>query len=55
MLEMEDMLRKLGGYENSTALGLDENLIYESLQKAHLVRERCTLLYYYNTKVAKKS
>ncbi|RKL66834.1 sn-glycerol-1-phosphate dehydrogenase [Salipaludibacillus neizhouensis] len=53
-VEMEQMLEKLGGPGNAAALGISDDLIRRSVKEAHLIRDRCTMLYYYNTKVTEK-
>ncbi|WP_413382531.1 sn-glycerol-1-phosphate dehydrogenase [Alkalihalobacillus sp. 1P02AB] len=52
-IQMQEMVRRLGGELNPQSLGISEELIESSLQKAHLLRERFTFLSFYNQFIRK--
>jgi glycerol-1-phosphate dehydrogenase [NAD(P)+] len=50
--QMKVMIGQVGGKTSYEELGINHNLLEESLQEAHNLRERFTLLYFYNKYVS---
>lgn len=46
--KLKDMVGKLGGETEPIQLGIEADLVQRSFKEAHLIRDRFTLLYFYN-------
>ncbi|MDQ0256777.1 glycerol-1-phosphate dehydrogenase [NAD(P)+] [Evansella vedderi] len=46
--ELKEMVQELGGETEPEELGITDNLLQRSFQEAHLIRDRFTLLKFYN-------
>ncbi|RXI96257.1 sn-glycerol-1-phosphate dehydrogenase [Anaerobacillus alkaliphilus] len=46
--QLKELIQKVGGATVPEDLGIEQDLVKESFRNAHLLRERVTLLYFYN-------